>query len=62
MNKKQKLLEWVERAEILTEAQIVGSGMSRTLDELLLEGKLDIIPHPTVREGNAPAAGIILRK
>ena len=66
MTKKQKLLEWVTRAGPLLESQVVGSGMSKALNDLLLEGKVEMIAHPTVKErgmvGDVPATGIRLRR
>jgi len=63
MNKKDKLLAWVTRSGPILESQIVGSGMSRALNDLLIEGKVTIIPHPTVKEkGGAPAAAVMPRR
>ena len=58
--KAKRLLEWVERTGSVLESQVVGSGMSAALNELLLLKKVDMAPHPTVREkGGAPAAAIV---
>jgi hypothetical protein len=57
----KKLLEWLGRTGMLLESQIVGSGMSKALNDLLLEGKVDIVPHPTVKDGKAPAAAVVLK-
>lgn len=64
MNKHAKLLVWIERSELgmILESQIVGSGMSKTLNDLLIARKVDIVAHPTVRDGNAPATAVILRR
>jgi hypothetical protein len=63
MTKKQRLLEWLGRVEsrTLLESQVVASGMSAALNDLLLEGKVTLIAHPTVKErGGAPAAAVCL--
>lgn len=64
--KEQKLLDWLGRVEgnMLLESQVVGSGLSAALNELLLAGKVTIEPHPTVREGGSrvPAAAVVLVK
>ena len=60
MSKKQKLLDWVARSGPLLESQVVGSGLNAALNECLREGSLTIIAHPTVKDGNAPAAGVAL--
>lgn len=63
MNKRQKLLEWIAKCDGgLLEIQITSSGMSKVLDELILEGLVTIIPHATVKEGKAPAAAVVLRE
>jgi hypothetical protein len=61
MMKHKKLLEWLGRTGMLLESQITGSGMSKALNDLLLEGKVDIVPHPTVKDGKAPAAAVVLK-
>jgi hypothetical protein len=61
MMKHKKLLEWLGRTGMLLESQVRGSGMSKAINDLLLEGKIDIVPHPTVKDGNAPAAAIVLK-
>jgi hypothetical protein len=60
----RKLLERVQRlgSNGLLEAQIVASGDSKVLDELLRAGLVDMIAHPTVRAGKAPAAAVIPRQ
>jgi len=59
-----KLLHWLGRVDggILLESQIVGSGLSSALDGLLRAGKVDLTSHPTVRNGTAPAAAVVLLK
>ena len=61
MTKKDRLLDWVTRSGPLLESQVVGSGMSKELNALILEGKLVMIAHPTVKDGGAPAAGVALQ-
>lgn len=64
MTKREKLAEWLRTAPegVLLESQVVGSGLSAALNELLREGQADIIEHPTVRERSGiPATGVILR-
>jgi hypothetical protein len=62
MNKQQKLLEWIARVPTgVLEVQIVSSGLSKTLDELLRAGLVTIVEHPTVREGKIPASAVVLR-
>lgn len=61
MSKKEKLLDWVTRSGPLLESQIVGSGMSKALNDLLMERKVTMIPHPTVNDrGGVPAAAVAL--
>ena len=46
---------------MLLESQIVGSGLSAALNELLLTGDADMVGHPTVKSrGGAPAAAVVL--
>jgi hypothetical protein len=58
MAKENKLLEWLGRSSPLLESQVVGSGMSKALNALLLHGYADMEAHPTVKEGRAPAAAV----
>jgi len=72
MNLKEKrLLDWLESVEgnMLLESQVIGSGLGKALHELLLQGKVDIVAHPTVRERSAgtgvppaPASAVILKR
>lgn len=63
MSKKERLLEWVAKVpDGVLESQIVASGMSRTLDELLLDCKVDMKPHPTVKDRHGwPVMTVILK-
>lgn len=57
---ERKLLEWCARTLVL-ESQVVSSGLSRALNELLLKGAVRMIDHPTVREGKSrvvPASAV----
>lgn len=57
---ERKLLEWCSRTLVL-ESQVVTSGLSRALNELLLKGAVRMVDHPTVREGASrmvPAAAV----
>ena len=57
---ERKLLEWCSRTLVL-ESQVVASGLSRALNELLLKGAVRMVDHPTVREGKSrlvPAAAV----
>lgn len=61
MNAREtKLLLWLQRKSPLLESQIVGSGLSAALNSSLMSGWADMIPHPSVREHGAPAAGVII--
>lgn len=62
MTKSETLLGWVERTGMLLETQIVGSGLGPALNQLLLDGKVEMTAHPTVRDGKAPAAAVVLAK
>jgi hypothetical protein len=63
MNKQQKLLEWIARVPTgVLESQITASGLSKALNDLLRAGRVDIVAHPTVKDGNAPAAAVVIRK
>lgn len=61
--KQRKLLEWLGRVDgnILLETQVVGSGLDRALNELLRAGKVEMTAHPTVKDGKAPAAAVVLK-
>lgn len=63
MNKLQKLVAWVARTPGgVLESQIVGSGMSSTLNKALRAGLVDMTAHATVRDpSGAPAATVIRR-
>ncbi|BCB21994.1 hypothetical protein [Bosea sp. ANAM02] len=57
---ERKLLEWCARTLVL-ESQVVASGLSRALNELLLKGAVRLVDHPTVRGGASrlvPAAAV----
>lgn len=57
---ERKLLEWCARTLVL-ESQVVASGLSRALNELLLKKAVRMVDHPTVREGKSrlvPAAAV----
>jgi len=63
--KPRKLLEWLQRSEggILLESQVVASGMSRAIDELILARLVTMEAHPTVlerTEPSIPAAAVVL--
>lgn len=47
--KTRKLMEWLARNEMLLESQIVGSGLSKALDDALVQGWAEITAHPTVQ-------------
>lgn len=57
---ERKLLEWCARTLVL-ESQVVASGLSRALNELLIKGAVRLVDHPTVREGSSrlvPSAAV----
>jgi hypothetical protein len=63
--KEQKLLEWLRRSQdgMLLESQVVASGMSRTINDLILKGLVTIDAHPSVFERTSPpvpAAAVVL--
>jgi hypothetical protein len=60
--KEEKLLEWIKNTPsgMVLESQIVGSGLSKALNELLLKGLVELDAHPTVKDGNASACVAIL--
>lgn len=62
--KAKRLLEWLERAPggVLLESQVVGSGLSNALNELIRAGLARCDAHPTVTEGApaCPACGVFL--
>lgn len=62
MTRTERLLEWIGRAGMLLESQIVAAGMSSALNALLRDRKAEIVAHPTVRErSGSPAAAVIPR-
>ena len=62
--RQRKLLEWLGRASPLLESQIVGASMSKTLDELIVEGLATVAAHPTVKERGVlhdyPATAVVI--
>lgn len=54
--KARKLLEWLKRVDggTLLESQVVASGMSRAIDELILARLVTLDAHPTVKERTTP--------
>ena len=58
--KEKKLLDWLRRSEggMLLESQVVGSGLSKALNELLLKQLVDLRPHPTVVTRSQPPLGV----
>lgn len=54
--KARKLLAWLKRSEggMLLESQIVASGLSRAIDELILARLVTLDAHPTVMERTTP--------
>lgn len=56
----RRLLEWLERGPRL-ESQIVGSGLSRTLDAALLAGYAEMGADPHVKgPAGVPAASVAI--
>ena len=65
--KARKLLEWLRRTDsgMLLETQVVGSGMSRAIDELILARLVTLEDHPTVMERTdppMPATAVVLQE
>jgi hypothetical protein len=63
--KEKKLYEWVQRTGTLLESQVVASGLSKALNELILRRLVTIDAHPTVMERTdppVPAAAVVLLK
>jgi hypothetical protein len=62
--KARKLLEWLLRTDgMLLESQVVASGMSRAIDDLILARLVTLEAHPTVKERTTPpipATAIVL--
>jgi hypothetical protein len=57
--KVRKLVEWLARTSPLLESQVVASGLSRALNEALLDGLATMGEHPTVKErSGVPAAAV----
>ena len=61
-SKKTRLLDLVTRKGLILESQIVGQGLLKTLQALLVDGKVDLVPHPTVKRKGVPAAAVAPRK
>ena len=62
MTKTDRLAEWLDSAGMLMESQIVGSGLSSALNELLRTGRADMTAHPTVKDRNGvPVAAVVPR-
>lgn len=63
MTKEDKLLAWIARVPSgVLETQIVGSGYSKTLNNLLVAGKVDLTAHPTVKDrSGVPACAAVLK-
>lgn len=64
--KRNRLVQWVESCEsgMLLESQVVAAGMSSALNaELLPDGRLDMKPHPTVkdRKSGMPVMAVVMR-
>jgi hypothetical protein len=57
--KMRRLLTWLEGGSKL-ESQIVGSGLSETLNKALRLSYVDMGASETVRDGKAPAAEVYL--
>ncbi len=58
--KTRKLMEWLARNDMLLESQIVGSGLSKALDDALVQGWAEITAHPTVKDGKIPATAAFI--
>lgn len=61
----KKIIEWIggSQSGMILESQIAASGLGRALNTLLMDGFVDIVPHPTVTERTSPpipAAAVVL--
>jgi hypothetical protein len=62
VNKRQKLIDWLGGVDCLLESQVIGSGLSSTLNALLREGVAEIVEHPTVKDrAGYPVAAVRLK-